>query len=75
MSEERSIKVGDRVSVFLEPSRWRTSGWISGTVIRIDGYSAHRNFHWVELDTSAEFLNGGRLPVVSVINPKHIRGI
>ena len=65
--------VGDRVLVYLDPSRWRTSGWRPGTVVRIDPYSVHRSFQWVELDLPAEQLEGGRMSVVSILNPKRIR--
>lgn len=73
MSEPPAIAIGDRVSVFLDPTRWRTSGWISGTVVRIDAYTAHRSFHWIELDVPAVPLQGGSMSVVSVLNPRHIR--
>jgi hypothetical protein len=74
MADQPTYAIGDRVEVLLDPSRWRTSGWMSGTVIRIDGYSAHRSFYWIELDTPAEAFQGARLSVVSVINPSRIRG-
>jgi len=65
MSEE--IKIGDRVEVFLNVRTWGNEGWFAGRVIRIDPYSAHRNFYWVELDKAP----GTRQ--VSVLNPKNIR--
>jgi hypothetical protein len=73
MSERIPLAPGDRVSVFLDASRWRTAGWVQGTIIRIDGYSAHRSFHWIELDLPAEPFQGGAMSVISVLNPKHIR--
>lgn len=65
--------VGDRVSVLLDASRWRTSGWVAGRIVRIDGYSAHRSFYWIELDVPAEPHLGAPMSVISVINPRHIR--
>ena len=67
--------IGDRVHVYLDPARWRTSGWVPGTVVRIDPYSAHRSFHWVELDIAAEPLQAGKISLVAVLNPRHIRRI
>ena len=75
MSDPSPISIGDRVLVYLDASAWRTSGWLPGTVIRIDPYSAHRSFHWVELDLAAETLPGGRVNIISVLNPRHIRPI
>ena len=57
--------VGDRIQVYLD------SNWFDGTVIRIEPYSEHRSFHWVELDeTAQEILN---IKQISVFNPKNIR--
>jgi hypothetical protein len=73
MSESPRLKVGDRALVYLEPSRWSTHGWLPGTIVRIDGYSAHRNFYWIELDVPAKPSQGVEMGLVSVLNPKHIR--
>jgi hypothetical protein len=67
------IHVGDRVSVRLESAFWKKQGWISGTVVRIDPYSPHRSFYWVELDLDAQAAGGGSVSLVSVLNPKNIR--
>ncbi len=48
------IQVGDRVKVFLDSSFWKSEGWFKGTVVRIDPYSGHRSFYWVELDTDVQ---------------------
>ena len=45
----------------------------SGTVVRIDPYSHHRQFYWVELDLDVEAMQGGRTRLVSVFNPKNIK--
>ena len=63
---------GDRVEVRLGPPAWAEDGWFPGTVVRRDPYSAHRSFYWVELDTEVRSAGGGRLGLVSVLNPKHI---
>jgi hypothetical protein len=67
-----ALAVGDRVKVFLNSRHWRSTGWLEGTVVRIDPYSAHRSFHWVELDVDAQPLAGGSTRLVSVLNPAHI---
>jgi hypothetical protein len=72
MAEE--IKVGDRVQIFLKSEFWKSEGWFDGVVVRIDPYSEHRSFIWVELDEEAKALSGsGRL--ISVLNPKNIRKV
>jgi len=68
-----SIQVDDRVKVFLDSKFWRSEGWFEGTVVRIDPYSKHRQFYWVELDLEVEALQGGRSNLVSVFNPKNIQ--
>lgn len=72
MAESPPFAVGDRVRVYLDAAHWRAAGWFEGTIVRIDPYSAHRSFHWVELDVEAEPLQGGRTDLISVLNPKHI---
>lgn len=63
------FQVGDRVRVFLDSEYWRSEGWFEGTVVRIDPYSGHRSFYWVELDLEVEAAAGGRTHLVSVLNP------
>jgi hypothetical protein len=75
MSDPSPIRIGDRVLVYLDATTWRTSGWLPGTVIRIDPYSAHRSFHWVELDLAAEMVQGATTSLISVLNPRHIHRI
>jgi hypothetical protein len=71
MAEE--IKVGDRVQIFLHQRVRGDEGWFDGTVVRIDPYSQHRSFHWVELDAEATAIVGIRL--ISVLNPRNIRKV
>jgi hypothetical protein len=66
------IRVGDSVLVFLDSSRAHSGqGWYEGRVVRIDPYSAHRSFYWVEFDAETASLLGFRQ--ISVFNPKNIR--
>ena len=67
------IRIGDRVQVFLDSKFWKSEGWFEGTVIRIDPYSQHRSFYWVELDDDAEALPGRGTKMISVLNPKNIK--
>ncbi len=64
--------IGDRVKILLSGPYWRSGGWHEGTVRRIDPYSNHRSFYWVELDVEVEATQGGRTNLVSVFNPRHI---
>ncbi len=66
------IRVGDRVRVSLDSAFWRSEGWFDGTVVRIDPYSEHRRFYWVELDVEVQSAAGGRTQLVSVLNPARI---
>lgn len=67
------IRVGDRVQVYLNAANWGQDDWFNGTVVRIDPYSAHRSFHWVELDAEAQARLGPGAELISVFNPKNIR--
>lgn len=68
-----SIRVGDRVQIYLDSERWGNEGWFEGTVVRIDPYSEHRSFHWVELDAESAATLGRGIKLISVLNPKNIR--
>ena len=69
------IKLGDRVQVFLNAKVWGSEGWFDGTVVRIDPYTEHRSFYWVELDEKSAPLPGKRSRLVSVLNPRNIRKV
>ena len=60
------------MKIFLESTFWKSEGWYEGTVVRIDPYSQHRSFYWVELDLEVESARGGRTSLVSVLNPARI---
>ncbi len=68
-----SILVGDRVKIYLDSKFGEKEGWYGGTVFRIDPYSAHRSFFWVELDAEAQALLG--MKQISVLNPKNIQKV
>ena len=67
------INIGDRVQVFLTAEVWNNEGWFDGTVVRIDPYSEHRSFFWVELDQGLPNVSEKGKPLISVLNPKNIR--
>jgi hypothetical protein len=67
------INIGDRVQVFLNARTWGSEGWFDGKVVRIDPYTQHRNFYWVELDAEAAAMLGKGLRMISVLNPRNIR--
>lgn len=71
MTEE--INIGDRVQVFLNTRVWGREGWFDGKVVRIDPYTAHRSFYWVELDEEAAAALGKGTRLISVLNPRNIR--
>ena len=73
MTETRPIRVGERVRVFLSGESWLSTGWFEGTVVRVDRYTVHRSFHWVELDVDIVAVGGARTNLVSVLNPRHIQ--
>jgi len=70
-----SIHVGDRVKIFLDSKFWKSEGWFEGTVLRIDPYSEHRSFYWVELDEDVVASIGTGTKLISVLNPKNIQKI
>jgi len=63
--------IGDRVQIFLKENQGRSEGWFDGIIVRIEPYSEHRSFHWVELDKVSQDLLG--VKQISVFNPKNIR--
>jgi len=69
------IKIGDRVQIYLNAKTWGRDEWFDGKVVRIDPYSEHRSFYWVELDDDALNVLGTGMKTISVFNPKNIRKI
>lgn len=69
----QAVQIGDRVEIHLDAKFGERAGWYKGTVIRIDQYSEHRSFYWVELNAEAQAIL--RTSQISVFNPKNIRKI
>ena len=67
---DEDIRIGDRVKFFLDSKYGSKEGWFEGVVVRIDPYSKHRSFYWVELDEDAQAMLG--VKQISVFNPKNI---
>jgi hypothetical protein len=68
---EINYQIGDRVEVYLAEPHAKSAGWYAGVIVRVDPYSAHRSFYWVEFDAEVQALLG--FGVISVFNPRHIR--
>lgn len=68
-----SFRVGDRVEVYLDEKFGDRSGWYAGVIFKIDPYSEHRRFYWVNFESEARAITG--TPQISVFNPKNIRKI
>lgn len=64
-------KIGDKVQIRLNSKAGDTDDWYDGIIVRIEPYSKHRSFHWVDLDEIAQNLLG--MKQISVFNPKNIR--
>ena len=69
MSE--SIQVGDKVKVHFGSKFGEKEGWYSGIVFKIEPYSDHRSFYWVELDSEAQASLG--IKQISIFNPANIQ--
>jgi hypothetical protein len=67
------ISIGDRVQIFLDAKTWGIDGWFDGKVVRIDPYTKHRSFYWVELDGESAAMLGKGARLISVLNPRNIR--
>ena len=68
-----AIQAGDRVRIYLDSKFGDKEGWYEGVVFKIDPYSEHRSFYWVELDEDIQTMLGIRQ--ISVFNPKNIQKI
>jgi len=67
----QAIQVGDRVQIYLDSKFGDREGWYRGLVFRIDPYSDHRSFYWIELDAEAQSLLG--IKQISIFNLKNIK--
>jgi hypothetical protein len=68
-----SFRINDRVKVYLDSKFGMNEGWFEGEIIRIDPYSEHRSFYWVNLNEEAQAILG--IKQISVFNPKNIQKI
>jgi hypothetical protein len=66
-----AIQVGDQVKVYFDSKFGEKEGWYEGVVFKIDPYSEHRSFYWVELNADAQKMLGTRQ--ISVFNLKNIQ--
>jgi hypothetical protein len=71
MTEE--ISIGTQVKVYFGEKFGEKEGWYQGVVVKIDPYSEHRSFYWVELNTEAQAQLG--IKQISVFNIKNIQKI
>jgi len=66
-----AIRVDDRVKIYLDSKFGEKEGWYEGEVFKIDPYSEHRSFYWVELNEAAQSTLG--IKRISIFNPKNIK--
>jgi hypothetical protein len=66
-----AIQIGDRVKIYLDSKFGDKEGWYKGVVFKIDPYSEHRSFYWVELDANAQAILDTKQ--ISVFNLKNIQ--
>jgi hypothetical protein len=65
------IRIGDKVKIYLDSKFGDKEGWHEGRVFKIDPYSEHRSFYWVELNVDEQIALGIRQ--ISVFNLKNIQ--
>jgi len=68
---DQSYQIGDHVEIYLDEKFGDHEGWYAGTIFKIDAYSEHRSFYWVQFEAEAQSLTGSQQ--ISVFNPKNIR--
>mgnify|MGYP000948678550 CR=1 FL=1 len=68
-----ALRIGDRVEIRLESDFWADHGWFPGRIVRVEPYSGHRSFYWVELDRPVRSAQGQPVVSVSVFNPRNLR--
>jgi len=71
MAEE--IILGSQVKVYFGEKFGEKEGWYQGIVVKIDPYSEHRSFYWVELNAEAQAQLG--IQQISVFNIRNIQKI
>ena len=65
--------IGDHVKVYLDSKFGINEGWYEGSLVRIDPYSEHRSFYWVELNMDVQLILG--IKQISVFNLKNIKNL
>jgi hypothetical protein len=68
---DKNFQMGDRVEIYLDEKFGDKEGWYAGTIVKIDPYSEHRSFYWVNFDEEAVAIINVRQ--ISVFNPRNIR--
>jgi hypothetical protein len=66
-----AIHIGDQVKIYLDSKFRDKEGWYEGVVFKIDPYSEHRSFYWVELNADAQTIL--KIKQISVFNLKNIQ--
>jgi hypothetical protein len=66
-----TIQIGDQVKIYLDSKFRDKEGWYEGVVFKIDPYSEHRKFYWVELNADAQMIL--KIRQISVFNLKNIQ--
>jgi len=72
---DQNIKIGDRISVYLDSKNWISEGWFDGVVIEIKPQTDHRSFYFVQLDVPVKDAQGRLNRVITVFNPKNFKKI
>jgi hypothetical protein len=65
------IRAGERVEVLVRAKGTGREDWFEATVVRIEPYSEHRSFYWVEFDEDVQAVLGFNR--ISIFNPKKMR--
>lgn len=68
---EDQIQIGDSVKIRLDEKFGEQAGWYEGIVTRIEPYSTHRSFYWIELSLAAQALL--KIREISVFNPNNLQ--
>ncbi|MCC7118722.1 MAG: hypothetical protein IT310_09370 [Anaerolineales bacterium] len=68
---QSEIQIGSRVRIQLGETFGEKAGWYEGVVVRIEPYSQHRSFYWVELNATAQEIL--KVKEISIFNPKRLQ--
>ncbi|MEJ5223953.1 MAG: hypothetical protein WHV44_05805 [Anaerolineales bacterium] len=71
---ETDYRPGEQVEIKLDSDFWGNVGWLPGVVLRLEPYSQHRSFIWVQVhDAAARQAFGRPMGPIAVLNPRNIR--